>query len=357
MRNYATLEFRPPPGLNVLAGPNAQGKSNLLEAIGLLGTGKSFRTAREGELIRDGYASASLSGEARLRAGSVRLSCTLTASASGTRKLYALNGQSVRYAAYLGRLRVVTFVPAHLQLVAGAPALRRAFLNAALSQESPSYYADLASYGAYVSQKSALLRSAGPLDADLLATYDERLVALGAKLMLARRAYVEVLGAQARAAHHAWIGGAEGDLELHYAPNVPFEAATPGGAEAAFRARLAAQRAAEALRKSALVGPHRDDLEFRLDGKALAAFGSQGQQRTAVLALKVAEYALMSLRGGEAPILLLDDVLSELDRTRQHALLRAVSDVEQAFITTTSELDLPVAATYRVEAATLREVA
>lgn len=357
VRNYASLEFRPPPGLNVLVGANAQGKSNLLEAIGLLGTGKSFRTAREGELIREGYAAAGLSGEARLRAGSVRLSCSLTAGANGTRKLYAVNGQSVRYAGYLGRLRVVTFVPAHLQLVAGAPALRRAFLNAALSQESPPYYANLASYGAYASQKSALLRAAGPLDADLLATYDERLVALGSALMLARRAYVEALGAQARAAHRAWIGGDEGEFELHYAPNVPFDVATPAGVETAFRARLAAQRGAEALRKTVLVGPHRDDLEFRLDGKPLSSYGSQGQQRTAVLALKVAEYALMSLRSGEAPILLLDDVLSELDRERQHALLRAVSDVEQAFITTTSELDVPVAATYRVEAATLREVA
>jgi DNA replication and repair protein RecF len=357
VRNYATLEFRPPPGLCVLAGANAQGKSNLLEAIGLLGTGKSFRTAREGELIRDGYAAASLSGEARLRVGGVRLSCTLTAGANGTRKLYALNGKNVRYAGYLGRLRVVTFVPAHLQLVAGAPALRRGFLNAALSQENPAYYAGLAAYGSYVAQKSALLRGTGALDADLLATYDERLVTLGSALMLARRNYIEALGAHARAAHRSWVGGAEGELELRYAPNVPFEVATQGGAEAAFRARLAAQSTAEALRKTALVGPHRDDLEFRLDGHSLAAFGSQGQQRTAVLALKVAEYALMSLRGGEAPILLLDDVLSELDRARQSALLHAVSDVEQAFITTTGELDVPVAATYRVEAASLREVA
>ena len=114
MRNYASLDFRPAPGLNVLVGANAQGKSNLLEAIGLLGTGKSFRTAREGELIRDGSALATLSGEARLRAGNVRLGCTLTAGANGTRKLYAINGQSVRYARYLGRLRVVTFVPANL---------------------------------------------------------------------------------------------------------------------------------------------------------------------------------------------------------------------------------------------------
>jgi len=357
VRNYATLEFRPPPGLNVLVGANAQGKSNLLEAIGLLGTGKSFRTAREGELIRDGYASASLSGEARLRAGSVRLSCTLTATPAGTRKLCALNGQSVRYAGYLGRLRVVTFVPAHLQLVAGGPALRRAFLNAALSQESSTYYAGLASYGNYVAQKSALLRGAGALDTDLLATYDERLIALGTTLMLTRLAYVEALGAHVRAVHRSWTGGSEGELELHYAPNVPFETATPTGVESAYRARLTAQRTAEAVRKTALVGPHRDDLEFRLDGRALGAFGSQGQQRTAVLALKVAEYALMSVRSGEAPILLLDDVLSELDRARQTALLRAVSDVEQAFITTTGELDVRVAATYRVEAATLREVA
>ncbi|HMD02179.1 MAG TPA: AAA family ATPase, partial [Candidatus Baltobacteraceae bacterium] len=127
VRNYAALEFSPVPGLNVLVGANAQGKSNVLEAIGMLGTGKSFRTAHESELIRAGLPSASISGEARLRAGSVRLACTLSAGPGGSRKRYTVNSQPVRYAGYLGRMRVVTFVPGHLQLVTGAPGLRRAF--------------------------------------------------------------------------------------------------------------------------------------------------------------------------------------------------------------------------------------
>ena len=326
----------------------------------MLGTGKSFRTAREGELIRDGYASASLSGEARLRAGSVRLSCTLTASASGTRKLYALNGQSVRYAAYLGRLRVVTFVPA--RLAAGG---RRAGLAAHVSQRGPLARKSRRTtrtsrrYGAYVSQKSALLRGAGAarrrLARDVRRTPRRARREADARAPRVRRSR----SAHKRGPRTAPGSAArEGELELHYAPNVPFEAATPGGAEAAFRARLAAQRAAEALRKSALVGPHRDDLEFRLDGKALAAFGSQGQQRTAVLALKVAEYALMSLRERRSPDSLARRraLRTRSRRASTHCCARS-SDVEQAFLTTTSELDLPVAATYRVEAATLREVA
>jgi DNA replication and repair protein RecF len=357
VRNYGALDFRPLPGLNVLLGPNAQGKSNLLEAIGLLGTGKSFRTAREGEMIRRGTASAVIAGEARVAAGTIRLSCSLTAAGGGTRKVYAVNGQSVRYASYLGRMRVVTFVPSHLQLVAGAPGLRRAFLNAALSQESAAYYSALAAYGKFLAQKNALLRGAVAPDEALLATYDERIVATGSTLMTARSAYLEELGRAALGVHRDWVGERDGELEIAYAPSVPFDDANPDAIAAAFAERLAALRPLELARRTSLVGPHRDDVSFRLGGRALDAFGSQGQQRTAVLALKVAEYALMAERGGEAPILLLDDVLSELDAERQHAFLRGVGSVEQAFITTTAGVDLPVAATYAVERATLREVA
>jgi DNA replication and repair protein RecF len=357
VRNYVALDFAPVRGLNVLVGANAQGKSNLLEAIALLGTGKSFRTAREGEIVRSGMPSATLAALARVAAGTVRLACTLNASASGLRKLYTVNGRSVRYASYLGRLRVVTFVPSHLALVSGAPAARRSFVNAALAQESPAYYAALASYQKFLSQKNALLRGAIEPDATLLATYDERLVAAGTQLILARRAFVVALDERARAIHRGWVGASEGELELRYAADVPVDVPTLDGVTNAFIERLAARRPAELQRKIALVGPHRDDVQFALGGVPLAAFGSQGQQRTAVLALKVAEYGVLEARGGEAPLLLLDDVLSELDPERQRAFLRGVGSFEQAFVTTTHDLDVPVAAAYRVSNATLERVA
>ncbi|MGH8163398.1 MAG: AAA family ATPase, partial [Rhodanobacteraceae bacterium] len=138
VRNYAALEFEPAAGLNVFVGGNAQGKSNLLEAIALLGTGKSFRTNKESDIVRNGLDLASISGHARIAAGPINLGCAIAATARGTRKLYTVNGQSVRYAKFLGSLRVVTFVPADLQLVGGPPSRRRAFLNVALAQDQPA---------------------------------------------------------------------------------------------------------------------------------------------------------------------------------------------------------------------------
>ncbi len=357
VRNYAALEFEPPAGLVVLTGANAQGKSNLLEAIALLGTGKSFRTSREGEIVRSGMPSAALAGEALVAAGTLRLSCTLNAGAAGLRKVYTVNGSGVRYASYLGKLRVVTFVPAHLALVGGPPSARRSLVNAALSQENPGYYGALAAYRKFLLQKNALLRGSIAPDETLLATYEERLIATGTRLILARRSFVAALDERARAIHDGWVGSREGPLEIAYLPDVPVAVPTADGVAAAFADRLARMRVAEVARRTSLVGPHRDDVAFRLGGVPLSAFGSQGQQRTAVLALKVAEYGVLQARAGEAPLLLLDDVLSELDPERQRAFLEGVSSFEQAFVTTTHDVGVSAAAAYRVDRATVARVA
>ncbi len=349
VRNYAQLVLQPAAGLNVFVGRNAQGKSNLLEAISLLGTGKSFRTSRERDLIREGFELASISGQAQVRAGSVRLGCTIAATPRGTRKVYSINGQGVRYAKFLGSLRVVTFVPADLQLVAGAPSLRRAFLNVALAQEQPAYYHDLARYQKALAQKSALLRGGDEPDAKLLAIYNETLVQAGTAIMLAREQFVRVLGSAAARVHSQWTGGTE-RLEIAYEPSVPFEVPAADAIAGAFSARIRALAAQECARQLSLAGPHRDDLGFRLDGRSLAAYGSQGQHRTAVLALKVAEYGVMHERSGEAPLLLLDDVLSELDPARAEAFLAGVGAFEQAFVTATHlPAGLPEARLYAIE--------
>jgi DNA replication and repair protein RecF len=357
VRNYPALDFSPVRGLNVFVGANAQGKSNLLEAIALLGTGKSFRTSREAEIVRNGMPSASLRGEARVAAGEIHLSCTFTLGSTGLRKVYTVNGRSVRYAGYLGKMRVVTFVPAHLSLLSGPPSARRSLVNTALAQESPAYYAALAGYQKFLAQKNALLRGTIAPDEELLATYDERLIETGTKIVLARRAFVAALDERAKAVYRSWIGDRDGELTIAYEPDVPAETFTQDAVAAAFADRLEKKRSAEVTRRTSLVGPHRDDIAFRLGGVALGPFGSQGQQRTAVLALKVAEYGVLEARAGEAPLLLLDDVLSELDPQRQRAFLQSVGSFEQAFITTTHEVDMPVAATFRVTAATLERVA
>jgi DNA replication and repair protein RecF len=350
VRNYAQLELEPAAGLNVFVGRNAQGKSNLLEAISLLGTGKSFRTSRERDLIRDEFELATISGSAEVRAGEVRLGCTIAATPRGTRKVYTVNGRSVRYAKFLGSLRVVTFVPADLQLVSGAPALRRSFLNVALAQEQRTYYHELARYQKALTQKSALLRGGEEADPELLKIYNETLVEAGTAIMLAREHLIRVLSIAAARVHAQWTGTEQ--LTIAYQPSVPFEVPTAETVAGAFSARLKALVEQERARQMSLTGPHRDDIDLQLDGRSLAAYGSQGQQRTAVLALKVAEYSVMHDRSGEAPLLLLDDVLSELDPERAQAFLAGVGGFEQAFITATHLPEgLPQARRYSIEAA------
>ena len=333
-RNYGELDVEPAAGLNLYVGANAQGKSNLLEAIAMLGTGKSFRTSRDADAVRYGTETATISGEGTVSAGSINLACTIAKGHRSTRKTYTLNGRPVRYASFLGKLRVVTFVPADLQLAAGAPSQRRTFLNVALSQENPAYYRELARYRKALQQKNALLRAEEPGDPELLAVYDRELVAAGTQIVLARAAFVATLARAAHTAHARFSNGAE-SLTVEYEPNVPFEAATADAVEAALTARLQHVAASEKIRKAAVAGPHRDDIGLTLDGRSLAVYGSQGQQRTAVLALKVAEYAVSRERAAEAPLLLLDDVLSELDEERAGAFLAGVGDYEQAFVTAT----------------------
>jgi DNA replication and repair protein RecF len=329
-RNYATLAFAPAPGLNVFAGPNAQGKSNLLEAIAILATGKSFRTHRERELIRSGGERAEIAGDARVAAGTLRLRCSIASTPAGTRKAFDVNGASVGFARFLGRARVVTFVPRDLALVSGGPVVRRTFLNNALAQISPTYYRELVRYGRIVQQKAALLRGAIAPDRDLLLAYNDELLGPGAALIAARRSFIEELSVGVAGVFGRWTGARE-RVSVAYASN-------PGGdgePAALLAEALAANVDAELRRRTALVGPHRDDVRLLLDGAPLDAFGSQGQQRTAVLALKVAEYETMRSRTGDAPILLLDDVLSELDAERAGGFLAALGSYEQAFLTTT----------------------
>ncbi len=353
-RNYDELDLEPPDGLNVFVGENAQGKSNLLEAIAMLGTGKSFRTSRDGDLIREGLEIAVVRGAARVRAGDVRLNCAIARTARGTRKQYAINGQNVRYARYLGSIRVVTFVPADLHLVAGPPSLRRALVNVALAQEDRQYYHELARYQKVLQQKAAMLRGLVAFEPELIAIYDNELVESGTYVMLARNHFIGELAREAEATHAQWTRAQE-HLEVRYAPSIAFESPAGDAVAGAFQTRLRELADQERQRRMPLAGPHRDDIALALNGNSLAAYGSQGQARTAVLALKVAEYSVMRDRSNEAPLLLLDDVLSELDQARTAAFLAGVGSYEQAFVTATHvPANLPAAATvYRIANATV----
>lgn len=341
-RNYAALHFEPPSGVCIFVGHNAQGKSNLLEAISLLATGKSFRAARESDLVRSAMPLARVAAKVRTKAGEVQAACIITRVGDGARKRFLRNGRTVPYAQFLGGIAAVTFMPYDLQLVSGAPALRRRFLNAALSQSDRSYYRQHAKYTQIVMQKNALLKSPGGGDRKLLATYNEQLAAVGSELICTRAGYVRRLAREAALVHARWVGPVP-ELQLAYAPSpaLPEADESPGAVLHALQSALAAMGAAELARKTALVGPHRDDVSFALGEQALARFGSQGQQRTAVLAAKAAEYALLAQAAGEPPLFLLDDVLSELDAERRRSFMSSIEDCEQAFVTSTDAPDLP----------------
>lgn len=353
-RNFIELDLEPAAGLNLFLGSNAQGKSNLLEGIAMLGTGKSFRTTRDADTVREGEQTAVVRGEAAMRAGSIALVCAVTKGSRGTQKTYTVNGRGVRYAGYLGKVRVVTFVPIDLRLASGAPSARRAFLNEALSQTEPRYYYELARYRKALQQKNALLRSAPPLDEELLGVYDRTLIDAGAELMLTRHHFVAELAEIASAAHARFAAGER--LAVSYEPNIAFDVPDRDRIVASFEGRVAQVAESERSRGAAVAGPHRDDLGLTLNDASLAAYGSQGQQRTAVLALKVAEYAVMQERSGEAPLLLLDDVLSELDEERATAFLEETGAYAQAFVTATHPpAGLPLSASVsRISNATVR---
>jgi DNA replication and repair protein RecF len=338
-RNYAALRFEPPEGACVFVGRNAQGKSNLLEALALLATGKSFRTSREADLVRSGAPAASVSARVQTKSGDVLVQCVIARSGEGARKRFFRQGRAVRYADFLGGVHAVTFMPFDLHLVGGPASLRRRLLNTALAQCNRRYYRDLAAYAKVLGQKNALLRSPS-VDRALLEIYDDQLVQAGSRLVADRAAYVRRLAAESSAVHTRWVGPSPA-LSVSYRPTPPAPDESPAAIEAGLRAALRSAMPAEIARRSSLVGPHRDDLVFELDAAPLARFGSQGQQRTAVLALKAAEYALLQRATGEAPLLLLDDVLSELDADRRRAFLESIGSYDQAFITATDVPELP----------------
>ncbi len=229
-------------------------------------------------------------------------------------------------------------------------------VNEALSLADRRYYHALARYRKAMLQKNALLRAAGgAADSELLAIYDNVMAESGTEIILARRHYLLALGEAAASVYGHWIPSER--FALRYVPDVPVQTPTPDGVRNAFETRLREQLPAELSRRRCLVGPHRDEIELLLDGEALARYGSQGQQRTAVLALKLGEYAVLRDIAGEAPVLLLDDVLSELDTDRSTAFLAGLEGLEQVFVTATHLPERPTSGvtTWRIEAASVAQ--
>ncbi len=375
-RNYERQELRLAPGAVLFLGENAQGKTNLLEAVFLLAAGRSERASSDADYI--GW---SARGEpqpfARIAATAVRASGDVTVEltvagrepygphggprgALAASKRYKLNGVPKRASDVVGAITAVLFTTDDMELVKGAPAGRRRYLDVMLSQVDRAYLRALQRYTKVVTQRNALLRRIqdGAARADELAYWDEQLAGDGALLLVARAQAVAGLAGHAAEAHARLSDGRE-RLGLAYVPRfvegwppARIAAAAPADVASALLARLEATHARDAAAGVTLVGPHRDDLSLtlgqpygpsrtaRMGGEPAAApdgpygFASRGQQRTAALALRLAEARLLAERTGDRPLLLLDDVLSELDAARRASVLAAI-DADQALITGT----------------------
>ena len=353
-RNIAAASLTHGRELTVLSGNNGQGKTNLLEAIWLLTGGKSFRGGKDAELIRRGQPFAVLSAVTEQddgRQNTVRM----TVGAPGSQRpgrYAAWNGAPPKRAAALaGSFPAVAFDPGHLSLVKGAPELRRRFLDAALCQLYPGYLAVYRRYIRALQQKNALLRHTSarpelPYDQKIqqLEVWNAELSRQGEALQARRREYLKLLGPLATANYAEISHGAE-QLEVLYQPR--FE---PGGLADA----LAECRAEEIRAGQSLCGPHREDLELLLDGQPARVYASQGQQRSIVLSLKMAEAAAAAQITGEHPVMLLDDVLSELDESRKAYLLTRMQG-RQTFVTSCDDTDFlkTDGEVYRMEAGVL----
>ncbi len=368
-RNYVRLNLDLPAGTIVLQGDNAQGKTNLLEAIYYLATSRSPHTTTDRELVNwltdeDPLPHARLVAQVIKGDATHRVEITLLkrAGASGVRlhKEIRINGVSQRAMALLGVINVVFFCPQDMELADGPPSRRRQYLDATLCQVNRTYCETLRHYNRVIEQRNALLRSLrerARAASDELLFWDDKLVASGAQLIATRQTALTELDRLAQPVHQALSGGQE-TLHLRYVPSFALtrgpDAAhqtpskfdtTPSAQElppltasqiaTLFRAQLGRMRRDEIARGMTLLGPHRDDFCFEANDIDLRTYGSRGQQRTAVLALKLAELHFMRQETGHQPILLLDEVMAELDSQRQQHLLQAVDGVEQAMLTTT----------------------
>lgn len=320
-RCLGDIDFTPEPGLNIIHGDNAQGKTSLLEAVLYACTARSHRTGNEQELTRHGEDGFSITAEARRSDRDVKLEAHYWRKA----KRFKVNGVAQsRISDILGRIHTVFFCPEDVALVKGSATVRRRFLDMELAQINPRYLAALQQYRQVLKQRNSLLKQYKP-DPGLLEVWEAQLVPHGEFLMEERARFVRDLSTQAADAYQRIA--AQEPLALHYAPDMD--------AGENLASLLARTRDTDIRRRQTTRGPHRDDVEIAIGEKSARIYGSQGQQKSAALALKLAEIALIHQQTGEHPILMLDEVLAELDAHRAQRLFEALEDKVQCLVTTT----------------------
>jgi len=353
-RNYSSLDMRPAPGINAIVGDNAQGKTNAAEAVFLCALGRSHRTTRDNELISHGCEGGYVGVELTNATGSHLIEIKLR---DGERKKVFIDRQlAAKTGQLMGILNVVMFAPEDLAIVREGPAERRRFMDMEISQLHPAYYYRLQQYNAALKQRNALLKEPERATREMLGIWNEQLARFGEEIIIERCDFVDGLSTIAYDLHRRITDGKE-SLELAYEPSVDPDAEC--GIYSAILTALEKSEKEDIRRGFTTVGPHRDDMGIQLGGIDLRAFGSQGQKRTAALSIKLSELSFIREIKGESPVLILDDVLSELDDTRQSLLLEAVKDT-QCFLTCTSLTGLEKAGfkdmkVFRCENGSMRE--
>lgn len=332
-RNYKEQVLTFDKGFNFLAGNNAQGKTNLVEAIYMLSTGRSFRTQMDSELLRWGSETLYIKGTVMAGGGKK----TIEIAMRGNNKRIKVNGIKLgKRGELFGNLILVIFSPDELKLVKEGPSYRRKFLDQGVVQVKPSYYYILTNYNRVLFQRNSLLRNRlqGKADTDTLSVWDKQLAGYGTRLIVERNKFIKKLAVFARLMHGRITDGDE-DLDVKYQSCIDIkEDEDPAEIQQRFAKNLESVRAKDMKTGATNFGPHREDLDVRINGMDARKFGSQGQQRTAALSMKLSEIELLKSDTGEYPVLLLDDVMSELDPSRQRYILESLGSV-QTFITCT----------------------
>jgi DNA replication and repair protein RecF len=352
-RNFSKESVGFCDGLNLLVGRNGQGKTNLLEAMYLLGYGKTYRTALARECIRHGQAECGISGI--VAHGGVEKKLQVRISPSD--KELTVHGKCVALDEFAGQFHVVAFTQGHISVIRGAPAERRAFLDRALVMMYPGHVRHIAGYVRALKHRNSLLSGGVDgqqqvVDERQMETWDETVAREGARLIWNRVRYVKDLKQQLPQA----LFGAE-ELKLHYIATVRGDLSSTESIEKSLREGLFASRSVDQRLGFTTVGPHRDDLKIFIDGKPAAHFGSAGQQRSAMLSLYFAQMEMHRRDHGYYPVFLVDDVEAELDTHRLRIFLSYLAERTQTFLTTAKpEILPPMSRTicrYRVESGTV----
>lgn len=333
-RSYPFLEVDFSPAVNVFLGENAQGKTNLLEAILMLALAKSHRTANDKDFINWHAEEAKMEGRVFRRGQSVPLELMITAKG---KKAKVNHLEQKKLSQYVGNLNVVMFAPEDLSLVKGSPGVRRRFLNMEIAQMQPVYLHELSNYQRILQQRNQFLKAAQinkKTDPIMLEILNEQFAEIAIIITKRRKEFVEKLLRFSAPLHKQISRGLE-NLMIRYSASIDLQE-TEEQSRAHVLEKLQKNKKREFERGVTLVGPHRDDLHFYINEQDVQVFGSQGQQRTTALSIKLAEIDLLKEELGEYPVLLLDDVLSELDDYRQSHLLGAIEGKVQTFVTTTN---------------------